>query len=140
MTGTANAELGRSPVLIGAQPVSARDAAVSSRKSAVTFVSRERRSRWRERREQSPGGVDEILVSSLYTEHGAILLGYVTRLTGDRHAARFRQYLGRAPTGSVTVTTRPPPLATAGKRRALPEGVARYARRAASRVSGADVR
>ena len=88
MTATALLEReSRGVLLVFAQPVGTRPAPVSSRKSGVTFVSRERRSRWRDRREQSSGGADEALVSSLYAEHGGILLGYVTRLTGDRQIA-----------------------------------------------------
>jgi RNA polymerase sigma-70 factor (ECF subfamily) len=89
MTATAVSESYRfTPVLLpNPQPVGTRPAPVSSRKAGVTFVSRERRSRWRDRREQSGGGADEALISSLYAEHGGVLLGYVTRLTGDRQIA-----------------------------------------------------
>jgi RNA polymerase sigma-70 factor (ECF subfamily) len=43
--------------------------------------------KWRSRRDHAGGSPDEALVTSLYAEHGRMLLGYVTRLTGDRQLA-----------------------------------------------------
>ncbi|MGH3664051.1 MAG: sigma-70 family RNA polymerase sigma factor [Micromonosporaceae bacterium] len=34
-----------------------------------------------------PASADETLIRWLYAEHGRVLLGYVTKLTGDRHSA-----------------------------------------------------
>jgi RNA polymerase sigma-70 factor, ECF subfamily len=39
------------------------------------------------RRDQPPGDEGEALVCELYADHGAMLIGYVTKLTGDRHLA-----------------------------------------------------
>jgi RNA polymerase sigma-70 factor, ECF subfamily len=59
----------------------------SGRKPGMTVPGLERRKRWSERRGRSGPDADEALVTSLYVEHGRILLAYVTRLTGDRQLA-----------------------------------------------------
>jgi RNA polymerase sigma-70 factor (ECF subfamily) len=59
----------------------------SGRKPGMTLPGLERRKRWSERRGRSGRDPDEALVTSLYVEHGRILLAYVTRLTGDRQLA-----------------------------------------------------
>jgi RNA polymerase sigma-70 factor (ECF subfamily) len=53
----------------------------------MTLPGLERRKRWGERRRRSAPDADEALVTSLYVEHGRVLLAYVTRLTGDRQLA-----------------------------------------------------
>jgi RNA polymerase sigma-70 factor, ECF subfamily len=40
------------------------------------------------RRRAAPSATGEALVRTIYAEHGQVLLGYVTRLTGDREQAR----------------------------------------------------
>lgn len=44
-------------------------------------------SEWRGRRDRPGGSADEALVASLYADHGRMLLGYTTKLTGDRQLA-----------------------------------------------------
>jgi RNA polymerase sigma-70 factor (ECF subfamily) len=53
----------------------------------MTLPGLELRKRLGERRGRSAPDADEALVTSLYVEHGRILLAYVTRLTGDRQLA-----------------------------------------------------
>jgi RNA polymerase sigma-70 factor (ECF subfamily) len=61
------------------------------RKSTMMAEARGKLRQWRRRNgpkdSSSPSSADEALVASLYAEHGATLLAYATRLTGDRQLA-----------------------------------------------------
>jgi RNA polymerase sigma-70 factor, ECF subfamily len=57
------------------------------RKSHMMAQARGKLSQWRGRRDHPGGSADEALVASLYAEHGRVLLGYTTKLTGDRQLA-----------------------------------------------------
>jgi RNA polymerase sigma-70 factor (ECF subfamily) len=62
---------------------------VAGRKTTMMAEARGKLRQWRRRndRPDSAGSADEALVTSLYAEHGATLLAYATRLTGDRQLA-----------------------------------------------------
>jgi RNA polymerase sigma-70 factor (ECF subfamily) len=57
------------------------------RKSTMMAEARGKLMNWRRRRDHPSGSADEALVVSLYADHGAALLAYATRLTGDRQLA-----------------------------------------------------
>lgn len=58
------------------------------RKTPMMAEARGKLRQWRRRRDHPGGGSpDEALIVSLYAEHGATLLAYATRLTGDRQLA-----------------------------------------------------
>ncbi len=62
---------------------------LAGRKSTMMAEARGKLRQWRRRNEPPRGSAstDEALVTSLYAEHGATLLAYATRLTGDRQLA-----------------------------------------------------